>query len=58
MPHPSLSPSSSTKDTHQLGNCYGRMGIVQLESCLLIEFADVVVVLFILFNGTPAHWQK
>ena len=31
------------QDTHQLGNCYGGMGIVHLEGVLLIELADIGV---------------
>ena len=39
------------EDTHKLCNRYGRMGIVQLEGCLLIELTDIAVVLFILCNS-------
>ena len=39
------------EDTHKLCNRHGRMGIVQLEGCLLIELTDIAVVLFILCNS-------
>ena len=38
------------KDTHQLGNCHGRMGIIHLEGNLLIELLNIVMFLFIFFN--------
>ena len=38
------------KDTHQLCDCYGRVRIIQLECCLLVEFADITVCLFVFCN--------
>ena len=50
---PCLIPSKSfliQKDTHQLCNCYRRMGIVELEGSLLIKLADIAVCLLIFFH--------
>ena len=50
---PCLIPAKSfliQKDTHQLCDCYSRMGVVQLECCLLIEFTDIFMALLIFFN--------
>ena len=39
------------KDTHQFGNCYSWMGIIQLEGCFFIELTDIIMVLLIFCNG-------
>ena len=38
------------QDTHQFGHRYGGMGIVHLEDDLLVQFCDIVMVLFILLD--------
>ena len=38
------------KDTHQFGNCYSWMSIIQLEGCFFIELTNVVMILLIFGN--------
>ena len=40
------------KDSHQLGNCHGRMSIVQLEGYFLRQIMQIAVRFFELFNSS------
>ena len=39
------------EDPHQLGHSHRRVGVVHMEGCLLIEFADIVMLFFIFFHS-------